>query len=202
MSDELPSAEDPQEERSDSDIALPQELLDAVPEERRDEFRDRLGRYFLEIRHEEHYSGPLMPSREAAGWDALVPGAAERSFDLYEQQTLKQIESRDKLLAIAEYKARADVELEKKQHEDMVDLTKSVTKDNTDIVKRGQLIGAVGALLIGAGGFLLIYLGHSGWGVATLISELVIFAAVFVYDTRTNRRQLPPVVEAPSDDQD
>ena len=197
MRDEVPTEPDPEEQPAEPEILLPQELINAIPEERREEFRDKLGRYFLEIRREEHYSGPLMPYREASGWDALVPGAAARSFSIFEQQSLKQIESREKILDIVDYKVRSDAEIEKKQHEDMLALAESVTKSNADIVKRGQFIGAFGALLLGAGGFLLIYLGHSGWGVAIFVAELVGFVAVFAIDNRISPRLPDSTVEPP-----
>ena len=54
-----------------SDLLVPPDLLDGVPEDRRDEFSRRIGQLVLAVRKEEHYVGPLQPASEAERWDAL-----------------------------------------------------------------------------------------------------------------------------------
>ena len=151
----------------------------------------KYGRLFLEVRKEQHYSGPLQPSREASAWNELVDGSAKRSFILYERQEIQRIEASDRILAIAEKKFHFDCEMEQKRHDDTVDIAKSTIMINTDIVKRGQLIGSVGALLIGAIAFYLIHEGNSGWGIAIVIAEIVAFAGVFVIQQRSLSNRIP-----------
>ena len=77
-SDDKSSPELPDESSESSRrLSLPPELLESIPEDQRDEVSHKLGQYFLEVRREEHYSGPLQPYREAAGWNELVSGSAE-----------------------------------------------------------------------------------------------------------------------------
>ena len=134
--DSLPDATDSSPE-TPSEISFPQELLEAIPADKKDEFRQKYGRLFLEVRKEQHYSGPLQPSREASAWNELVDGSAERSFNLYERQEIQRIEASDRILAITEKKFQFDCEMEQKRHDDSVDIAKSNIKINTDIVKRG-----------------------------------------------------------------
>lgn len=79
---------------------VPREVLERIPIEERDEFTQKLDSLGIRISQEEHYVGPLQPSREAERWDALVPGTAERNFKLYEKQQLKLMEAQDRVLAI------------------------------------------------------------------------------------------------------
>ena len=70
---------------------VPREVLERIPIDQREEFTQKLVDFGIRISQEEHYVGPLQPSREAECWDALVPGTAKRNFDLYEK-TATQID--------------------------------------------------------------------------------------------------------------
>ena len=184
-SDDKSSPELP-DERSESSrrLSLPPELLESIPEDQRDEVSHKLGQYFLEVRREEHYSGPLQPYRETASWNELVSGSAERSFNLYEQREIKRMDANDRILEIVEKRAKHDIELEMKEHNDSVAITRSVIVSNSAKVRRGQWIGFVGALLLFAGGIHLVNLGESLIGVGVFIFEIVAFAGVYVNETR------------------
>ena len=182
----------------DGDV-LPSDLLEKIPAEERDAFAEKLQSLGIQFTREEHYSGPLLPPNLAAGWNDLLPGSAERIFDLYEKQLIKRIEANDRVLTIAENKIQEDSELEKKQHDDSVSISKSIIAGNFDIAKRGQYIGAAGALLIGAIAFYLIHEGNSGWGIAVVIAEIVAFAGVFVVQERLRRNQLTQTEELDRD---
>lgn len=192
------SARDPEASEGD---ALPPELLEKIPKEEREAFAQKLHSLGIEFTREEHYTGPLLPPNLAAGWNDLLPGSAERIFHLYEQKELKKIEANDRILAIAEQKFRKDSELEKQKHDDSVSISKSVIDRNLEIAKRGQFIGAVGALLIGAIAFYLIHEGNSGWGIAVVIAEIVAFAGVFVVQEHLRRNQLLSAGKSDSDPQ-
>ena len=162
------------------DLSLPPDLLEAIPEEKREEFSRRFGEFFLEVRREEHYSGPLQPSMEAERWDALVPGSAERTFNLYEKQQLKRMEAQDRILVLTEESARHEMRLDNMQHEDNVALIKIELKNNADEVKRGQLFAFGVVILIILGGFTMIHLGHDGGGIASLLVGAGSVAGIFV----------------------
>ncbi len=187
-SDDKPSSETPGEiPESTRRLSLPPELLEAIPKENRDEVLHKLGQYFLEVRREEHYSGPLQPFREAAGWNDLVKGSAERSFNLYEQQMIKRMEANDRILTTAERRVSHDIELEMKEHDDSVSIAKSVIKLNSEKIRRGQWIGFIGSLALFAGGIHLVNLGESLLGVGVLKFEVAAFACVYVHETRRSQ---------------
>ena len=135
--DSPPDATDSSPETS-SEISFPQELFEAIPADKRDEFRQKFGRLFLEVRKEERYSGPLQPSREASAWNELVPGSAERSYNIYEQHKIKQIEASERIVTLVEKRANHDMALETTDQTESVDITKSTIKGNFDEVRRGQ----------------------------------------------------------------
>ena len=179
--------EDDVSPESSTEISLPSDLLEAIPEARREDFLRKYGQYLLEVRREEHYSGPLQPAREASAWNELVEGSAKRSFDLYERQRLRQMEASERILTIVEERARHDIEMEKVEHSDAVEVTKSVIEKNSDTVMRGQLLPFVGALLFGAAGFYMVHLGHDSFGIAVIIAQAASFAAYFLYQHRSER---------------
>lgn len=173
---------------SPQNVILPLEILERIPEEEREEFRQRLVSFGIQITREEHYSSSLLPHKEAAGWNELVPGSAERIFTRYEQLEIKKMEANDRVLTIAEEKFRKDSKLEQQRHNDSVSIAKSVIESNSAKVRNGQWIGFVGALLLFAGGIHLVNLGESLLGVGVFIFEVVAFAGVYVNETRRSQR--------------
>lgn len=192
MDAEEKSASESTEQNDPRDDALlvPPELLEAVPEDRRDEFSRRFGELFLAVRREEHYAGPLQPAREAERWDALVPGTAARNFDLYEKQQLERMEAQGRILTIAEETARHKMQLESANQRDSVALTKTELNNSAADIRRGQLIGAGAALLLGAGALHAVNLGNDGAAIAVMIGEVALFAGVFLPQWRSRRDQL------------
>ena len=167
------------------ELKVPPDLLEGIPEDQRDEFSRRIGEYFLEVSHEEHYAGPLQPADEAERWDALVPGTASRNFDLYEKQQLKRLEAQDSILALTEDYARSAMKLETKQQDNNFEVAMSAINASASDVRRGQWFGFGGALFFGLIAFYLIYEGSSGWGIAVVIAEIAAFAWVFVSQQRS-----------------
>lgn len=174
-------------ERQQSYI-IPREVLERVPVDERDEFTQKLVNFGIRISQEEHYVGPLQPSREAERWNALVPGTAERNFDLYEKQQLKYLETQERVLAITEATAQHQMEMEKRQHVDSVALTRSELKNNADVVNKGQNSARLVVCLIVVGGFVMIHLGHDAGGIASLLVAAASVAGIFV--SQHHRRQL------------
>jgi len=188
---------------SSQNIILPPEILDRIPEEEREEFSQKLIGFGIQITREERYSSSLLPYKEAAGWNELVPGSAERIFTRYEQLEIKKMEANDRVLEIAEEKFRKDSELATQRHTDSVSIAKSVIKHNSDRVKHGQWIGFVGALLLFAGGIHLVNLGEGLFGVGVFVFEIVAFSGVYVNETRRSQRAsvsgAARRIESPSD---
>ncbi|MDE2857566.1 MAG: hypothetical protein OXN94_06925 [Chloroflexota bacterium] len=192
---------------SSQNVILPAEILERIPEDEREAFSQQLINFGIQITREERYSSSLLPYKEAAGWNELVPGSAERIFSRYEQLEFKKIEATDRVLTIAEEKFQKDSDLEKQRHDDSVSIAKSVIKFNSAKVRQGQWIGFVGALLLFAGGIYLVNLGESLLGVAVFLFEVVAFAGVYVNETRRSqsgsvsaagRRIEPPSDRAPN----
>lgn len=121
----------------ESYVTLPPELLAAIPEDGREEFSRKFGQFFVEVRREEHYSGPLPPYEEAAGWNELVPGFAEQSFDLYLKRETQRIEALDLMLASFEKSVHHEIKLEAQQHQDSVNLTRTVVSAIASRERRG-----------------------------------------------------------------
>lgn len=116
---------------------VPRDVLERIPVDQREEFAQKLVDFGIRISQEEHYAGPLQPSREAERWNALVPGTAQRNFDLYEKQQLKFMEAQDRLLANTEATARHEMEMDKRRHEDFVELTKAELNNNAREINKG-----------------------------------------------------------------
>ena len=129
---------------------------------------------------EESYSGPLQPSREAERWNALVPGTAERNFDLYEKMQLKRLEMQDRIISITEESAKHEMKMDSRQHDDSVALTKTELKNSADEVKRGQDRAFAVVIAIIIGGFLMIHLGHDAGGIASLLLAAASVAGIFI----------------------
>ncbi len=170
-----PDLPDERLEPSD-EISLPLEILEGIPEDKREE----LNRFLLQIRTEKHYSGPLQHAGEAAVWNELVQGSAERSFNLYEQQQLTRMAANDRILTVFEETARQEREIENKRHNDNVRLTNTELKNSADEVRRGQLFAFVVVFGIIAGGFTMIHLGHDNGGIASLLVAAASVAGIFV----------------------
>lgn len=168
-----------------SSLSLPAELLAAIPEEQREEFTEKFGEYLVSFSREERYSGPLLPSREAERWEKLVPGSAVRNFDLYEKIQLRRMETQDRVLKLTEDTSRHDMQVEMKQHDDGVNLTRTELTNKTDEVKRGQNYAFTISLLIILGGFTMIHLGHDIGGIASLLVGAASVAGIFVTQMRS-----------------
>ena len=104
------------------------------------------------------WHGPLPPPDDFRGYEAVLPGAAER------------------IMALAERQAG---------HRHRIELTESAAQQRRSSL--GLLAGFVVAMTaLGLGGF-LIYLGHEWAGGVVVGIDLVGLVAVFVYGSRTRQ---------------
>ena len=173
-----------------SSLSFPADLLAAIPEEQREEFTEKFSEYLVSFSREERYSGPLLPSREAERWEKLVPGSAVRNFDLYEKIQLRRMDTQDRVLTLTEETSRHDMQVELKQHDAVVNLTKGELTNKTDEVKRGQNYAFAISLLIILGGFTMIHLGHDIGGIASLLVGAASVAGIFVNQMRHREASL------------
>ena len=169
----------------DGNLPLPPELLAAIPEDQREELSRRFGQFFLEIKREEHYSGPLPPYNEAARWNEIVPGFAEQSFALYVKQENKKMEALDIVLAAFEKSVPREMDLEEQKHKDSVETTRSVINVVASRERKGQWFAFLAFIFVSLGGFYMVYLGHDAVGVAILVFEAVGVAGVFLHQLRS-----------------
>jgi len=184
---EPPEAEGDSAEPTD-DLVFPAEIFEGIPEDEREEFRRKLVGFGLQITREEHYGIALPSYEQAAGWNALVPGTAERIFNRYEQLQINKLEASDRILDIAEVKYRTDSELQRKQHDDFVALAKAELKNSADEVNKGQNRAFIVVCLIILGGFVMIHLGHDAGGIASLLVAAASVAGIFLSQYNRGRR--------------
>lgn len=184
------------------DLAFPAEILERIPEDERAAFSRKLVSYGLQVTREVRYSSDLPSYEEASGWNALVPGTAERIFNRYEQLEIKKLEANDRVLDIAEEKFRNDSEFARKQQNNLVSVAQTQQKNNADRTSRGQWFAFVAFIFISLGGFYMVHLGHDALGIAVLVFEAVGVAGVFLHqihrdqlgkrDLSTGRRSVHP----------
>lgn len=181
---ESPQAEDDEAESTD-DLVFPPEIYERIPEDERAEFSRKLVGFGLQITREEHYGSNLPSYEQAAGWNALVPGTAERIFNRYEQLEINKIEASDIILKIAQERFRSEGEFDRKQHDDSVTLATNELEKNAKEVNQGQWFAFLSFIFVSLGGFYMVHLGHDAVGVAILVFEAVGVAGVFLHQFRS-----------------
>lgn len=71
-------------------IPISPELLEAIPEEKREELIQQISEYSLHVEHV--FSGPLPPPKMIKEYQQIVPGNGEIIFDSFVQQQKHRIE--------------------------------------------------------------------------------------------------------------
>lgn len=69
------------------------------------------------------------------------------------------------------------------------ELEKMVISGNVSSQKRGSIFAFIICLVAIVGGFTLIIMGHSAYGLAAIISSLATLAGVFVYAKHQQRKE-------------
>jgi len=125
----------------------------------------------------ESHQGPLPPARTLAGYEKVLPGAAERVFVMAEEEQTHrhamQIKQQDRELAA---------------HDKLVD---GYLKQDT----MGKIFGFVIALCVLGLACLMAVLGHESMALAMVTIDVVGLAAVFAigkYYARNEQSQEPP----------
>lgn len=107
------------------------------------------------------YSGPVPPPAIAQGWDAIVPGAANR------------------MLTMAENQSNHRISIEAK-----------VVESNITNEKRGQNYAFVLAVLVIVGAFYLLATNHDITGFGTLLTGVGSLVTLFVVGKKQGQKEL------------
>lgn len=116
----------------------------------------------------EYSSGPLPSPQVLAQYNEVLPGLAERLVQQAEGQT---------------------------RHRQ--DLERTVVNANVASEKRGQILGFILALVLGAGGLGLVALGHEPWGISVIMTDVVALAGVYIFGKKKQRDELAEKRQAP-----
>nr|WP_298380874.1 DUF2335 domain-containing protein [uncultured Halomonas sp.] len=133
------------------------ELRDELIEKHRAHLRQGIQR--VEIAQ---FSGPLPPPALLASYEQVLPGAAERIFQLTEREQ--------------EFRHRKDGRFQ--------DYLKDELKESTLTQRIGQVAATIISLVALGLGFYAFSVGASGWGVAIVITEIAALAGAFVFSRK------------------
>ncbi|MCY4072886.1 MAG: hypothetical protein OXG60_16455 [Chloroflexi bacterium] len=187
--DSSPSDLEPKSTLS-SDISIPRELIDALPEEKRQELLEKFEQDIVHVRSEEYYSGPDVHPELAARWESLVPGSAKALFEQSIKRQNHNMDSQDRILTIAEELNSHRIELETQSQKDAAELDRSVIGTIASREQKGQWFAFIAVLVITVGSFYMVHAGHNVVGISVLIFEAAGVAGVFLYQVRAKRNQL------------
>ncbi len=188
VDDSIPS-ESERDNTPSSGISIPRELIDALPENKRQELLERFEQLTVHIRSEERYSGPDVHPDIAARWEDILPGSAKELFELSHERAIHRMARQDRILTIAEELSRHRISTETKDQRDSAELERTVVAAVADGERRGQWFAFISVICISVAAFYMLHLGHDALGIAILIFEVVGIASVFVYQLRTSRRR-------------
>ena len=154
-------------DHSIQNIPIPPELIQDIPEEKREEFIQQISEYFLHV----EYSSPIPPSREVAGYEQLLPGSADR------------------ILAMAEQRQRSEIEMEKQRQKDAAEIERTLVATFAKREIQGMWLGAGLALVMMASGTLVILSGFGAEGFSLAAAPVIAIATAFVYSHRSGRKE-------------
>jgi len=110
----------------------------------------------------EMHQGPLPPARTLAGYEKVLPGAAER------------------VVRMAEIEQEHRHAMQKQQQEKSLELQKTAVNAQISIDKTGQLYAFIIAMAILVISAILAFLGHEGIASVLVGVDMVGLAAVFI----------------------
>jgi len=114
-----------------------------------------------------HFSGPLPPPEALAGYEKILPGAADRIFKMAEDQNAHR------------------------RH-----LETTAIESKVSVQKWGLIGGLVVAMTAIGGGIYLTAHGMSGSGLAAIITPLAALVGVFIYGKTEQKKELKEKAEA------
>ena len=144
---------------------IPPELIEYVPEEKREEFVRRI------IHYTEQYSGPIAPDRIAAGWEKILPGSADR------------------ILVMSEVQQRHRIEMDKEHQRIAAEVDKSIIIAFTERERLAMWFGFISVLALVGLSFHAMSLGYTLESVATVAGTLAVVASAYIYSRLSNRKE-------------
>lgn len=112
------------------------------------------------ITSEQHFQGPVPPPALLAGYDEIVPGAADRIISMTEKQLEHRLNIENKVI-------------------------ESKIKDS----KLGMILGFFVATFVIAVGGMAIYMGKDLLGASAIITVIAGLVGTFVYATNSNKKE-------------
>lgn len=112
------------------------------------------------ITSEQHFQGPVPPPSLLAGYDEIVPGAADRIISMTEKQLEHRLNIENKVI-------------------------ESKIKDS----KLGMILGFFVATFVIAVGGMAIYMGKDLLGASAIITVIAGLVGTFVYATNSNKKE-------------
>lgn len=112
------------------------------------------------ITSEQHFQGPVPPPSLLAGYDKIVPGAADRIISMTEKQLEHRLNIENKVI-------------------------ESKIKDS----KLGMILGFFVATFVIAVGGMAIYMGKDLLGASAIITVIAGLVGTFVYATNSNKKE-------------
>jgi len=149
----------------DQPIPVPPELIDYIPEEKREEFILGSG---LQV---EAYSGPIPSPKTMGDYEQIMPGAADRILTVFEKQH------------------RHRMEMEKQGQQNTADMEKSLLSAFIRRERLGMWLGFVLALVMLTGSFAVILAGFSTVGLVTVFGSVISVAGAFLYNQHSSRKE-------------
>ncbi|WP_206668814.1 DUF2335 domain-containing protein [Stutzerimonas nosocomialis] len=123
--------------------------------------------------YEERHSGPLPSPRQLREYEDVVPGGAERIFQMAEREQSHRHE----------------------QQKAMASLRGSVFQHVQVRENRGQLIATAMSLLVMFFGGWLIHLGNPNLGTGLIVGTMVSIASVFITSRADKKKEEPPATD-------
>lgn len=148
-------------ENPEDEIIVPDEILEKVPEEERENVEGSIQRLVHQELTISGYSGPIPPPQYFEGYERVLPGSANR------------------ILVMAE-----------KQQDHRMTLEKKVVESDIWMERLGLILGFVLAVIISISGVILLMNDKPIEGFVLLIGEAVAIVGTFVYAQNRKHKQL------------
>ena len=149
-------------------IPISPELLEAIPEEKREELIQQISEYSLQV---EHFSGPLPPPKIIKEYQQAVPGSGEIIFDSFAQQQKHRME------------------MEKQSQQNTAEMERYLLTTFIQRERLGMWLGFVLALVMLTGSFAVILSGFSAVGLISVFGSVISIAGAFAYHRYSSHKE-------------
>lgn len=157
-------------------IPISPELLETIPEEKREELIQQISEYSLHVEHV--FSGPLPPPKMIKEYQQVVPGSGEIIFDSFVQQQKHRIEMEKQSQQMKKQSQQNTAEKEKYL------LTAFIQRE-----RLGMWLGFVLALVMLTGSFAVILSGFSTVGLISIFGSVISIAGAFAYNRYSSHKE-------------